>query len=375
MRFLKFSPVFHVLLPIASGIFLLYAFRNKVGTAEDIGLGKDTYRYYPYAGKYPIHLKSPRQLSQFTIGWKQRGEDSVYLWLGNSQLHGINQYSPGQVNAVEALQQQLQPYNTEVMGASYPNANMQELLVSALYFVPLLKVKALIVPVFFDDMREDNIRQALQLPGVAAAVKERRIYVDSIQNIAAKFLQETGEKDDAVAAYTTGSSPQAVTERWLNRTLRDNWQIWKKRPDYRGAAFNFLYLCRNQLLGIHAGTVRHVIPGVYRQNYMAISALLQFCRDQNIPLVIYIPPIRNDIPLPYNSNDYSKFKNDIERDCRAEGARFINLENLLPPGVWGSKSATRLNGKDMEEIDFMHFRAQGHQLLADTMFKILQAVR
>jgi hypothetical protein len=43
----------------------------------------------------------------------------------------------------------------------------------------------------------------------------------------------------------------------------------------------------------------------------------------------------------------------------AHGAIALNLERLVPNELWGSYHA--------EDVDFMHFRGKGHELLAQAL--------
>ena len=51
---------------------------------------------------------------------------------------------------------------------------------------------------------------------------------------------------------------------------------------------------------------------------------------------------------------------------------FYNLENIIPENFWGKKSGTKLGVVD--EIDFMHFKNEGHTILANEMIKILENI-
>jgi hypothetical protein len=75
------------------------------------------------------------------------------------------------------------------------------------------------------------------------------------------------------------------------------------------------------------------------------------------------------VEIPYDKNEYAKFKSDIELLAKHYRVEFSNFENLVPPNYWGSKDSTTLDKK--QEIDFMHFQAEGHDLLANEVVKQL----
>lgn len=81
----------------------------------------------------------------------------MLLILGNSQTHSINQLKSDDVNFVELIAKRIDK-NQDVLCASFPNANLQELLLAYQYLKTKVPIKQLIVPVFMDDFREDGVR-------------------------------------------------------------------------------------------------------------------------------------------------------------------------------------------------------------------------
>jgi lysophospholipase L1-like esterase len=87
----------------------------------------------------------------------------------------------------------------------------------------------------------------------------------------------------------------------------------------------------------------------------------------NVKIITYIAPIRNDVPLPYDLAEYGEWKLAVEELSRNYGATHINLEKLVPAELWGNYFSN--------DIDFMHFRGQGHQLLARALLPYVDAAR
>src|SRR5437016_5229227 len=82
------------------------------------------------------------------------------LWLGNSQLHFINQYAQGDHVAPYWLRQAAPcPDTTVPLGVSLPNANLQEHYILASYVTTRLPIRLIILELCFDDMREDGLRE------------------------------------------------------------------------------------------------------------------------------------------------------------------------------------------------------------------------
>jgi hypothetical protein len=366
----KSSTLLHVALPVFIAIMMLNAYKKNIRPSTDIGLGEATSSCTPSYEDFPIHIRYPVKADSLKDGWMKRGKKEVSLWIGNSQLHGVNQFEPGNSNCIGFLFDKLLPYRCEVLGISFPNANLQEFLVSVIYFSKLIPAKRIILPIFYDDMREDGIRAILQGSSIADSIRTSSFYFSHLENI--KSLCKPSEAklvqlpDDYSGIKET---TQDISERYVNHFLEARWKIWKMRPDIRGKMYNDLYNIRNILLGIDASTIRKMIPGRYQENHKAFLAILDYCNDKGIELTIYIPPIRNDVPLPYEMEGYNKFKQVILEECNSKGVRFLNLESLIPKRCWGVSGTSDI--KSRGSIDFMHFREEGHRIIADTIFKII----
>jgi lysophospholipase L1-like esterase len=74
-----------------------------------------------------------------------------------------------------------------------------------------------------------------------------------------------------------------------------------------------------------------------------------------------------DIPTPYVDSEYESFKQDVNAavDRHSTIALFLNIENIVAEPFWGDLPASDLSG--IRQPDFMHFKAQGHQLTADAL--------
>ena len=81
---------------------------------------------------------------------------------------------------------------------------------------------------------------------------------------------------------------------------------------------------------------------------------------------MYNVPIRNDVKIPYKIDDYSKFKNDLDYLSKKYLFKYINLENIVPNNLWAEKTSTTLSNET--EIDFMHFKEKGHEILAENIY-------
>jgi hypothetical protein len=116
-----------------------------------------------------------------------------------------------------------------------------------------------------------------------------------------------------------------------------------------------------------------MMPGRYIMNMDALKATVKSANEQGIKVILYIVPLRNDVKVPYDLEQYGKFKSEIKLISQGFKARFVNFENLVHDKLWGTKNTTTLGG-DGQELDFMHFQGGGHKLLADALFEELKII-
>jgi len=175
--------------------------------------------------------------------------------------------------------------------------------------------------------------------------------------------------DDAAALDGTlqGRSEAAITD-WLT----ENSALWRARMAARARVYVSLFQLRNAAFNITPTSKRPKIPARYRDNLDALAALLESARAHGVPVQLYIAPIRNDLPLPYDMADYRAFKDDTRALADRFGARWTDLEGVVPTADWGEKGATRLGGGG--EVDFMHFKATGHAKLAAQLKPLIEAM-
>jgi lysophospholipase L1-like esterase len=115
-----------------------------------------------------------------------------------------------------------------------------------------------------------------------------------------------------------------------------------------------------------------MIPQRYEDNMAALQLILEECKKNNINVLLYIPPIRSDIPLPYQNDLYHSFKSSVKEICMKEKGLFYfaDFDTIIPGNLWGYKEATNLTEK--READYMHFQFKGHQILADSLYNHLK---
>lgn len=307
-----------------------------------------------------------QQQSRECIRLAENAVGKKILWLGNSQLPTINQFQPGDRTMVSLLNESLLQKQYYVVGCAPPNANLQEHLLVSHYLFTRLKPEILLLPVFYDDFRETGIRDQLQL-----AFKDD----ETIASLSEFELGKTllSEHSDASRATTPTPTASESTLDWseakLNRFLESRSHYWSERGTYRSVLFVKLFLLRNTVFGIKADSIRRMIPERFQRNMTALRELLDLAIRDKMKVLVYVPPIRGDVPIPYDMVEYNQFKGELEKYVTSKGCAFANLENEIPGDYWGQKESTGIGGG--QELDFMHFSALGHERLASKIEELL----
>jgi hypothetical protein len=334
---------------------------------EEVALGSETTTVFARVGGAPIHCMDLRDVDGCLAGVRARSPSRVALWLGNSQLHAINQYEAGERTAPALVHDRLAGEGLDLLTLSPPNANLQEHFALFEYVRARVPLGLVIVPVVFDDLREDGLRAtvaaALSDPATRAALEQRPEGAELVR----RYDLAPAESEDLAGVAET---VQERSEKFLNGWLADHSKLWDARPEVRGALFRGIYLVRNSLFQIDAQSTRHVIPARRDRNLGALRGIIASAAAAGITPVVYVVPLRNDVAIPYDLAEYARFKSDVSEIAREGGARFADLEALVPAGYWGRTLGGGVSGGT--EIDFMHFQAPGHALLAEAVLGLVR---
>lgn len=354
---------FLVSIVVGMGIVLVYHTRRVV--PDELALGKTTVtRTAVYRGQ---RINAWR-LSDYPVVYTVKpnaSNDPEWLWLGNSQLHAINQASDDDQSAAY--------YASELAGfpvfaLSLPNASLVEHLVITAWALPRRTPQWLIVPVVYDDLRNDEYR-----PGWEAILDTTlRASLGAIPE-AAEFVAEFDRNVKPAGGDFQGTSRAAggllsislqdVCENWLETRVADLWPVWRDRDQSYAALSNDIYRLRNWFFGITPQTKRAMIPLRYKKNMAALDAILRTAASRGVRALVYIVPLRNDVEPPYVVSEYQAWKKTIAELAASRNAEFVDIESLVPPAEWGTYGA---------EIDFMHFRVAGHRLMAEAIVKAIK---
>jgi hypothetical protein len=372
---MKYKYLLELLISAVLAILVVQLYFNKAIVFEDMALGEETKRYLATDSGYPIHLVNVDQAERsFIEGWKKRGSKPVILNMGNSQTHSINQMKNGEVTYVELLHNRLKSDNYDLLANSFPNINLQEFLLLSEYWKTKLDVKALVIPLFMDDLRETGIRDVFisNLRASSFRLKDSTSpIVQKINKELSSFSVSADENaagdDDMKALHQT---VQEKVELGFNTWLSRNSSVWDNRKNVRGDLFNWMYNCRNMVFGITASTRRKMMPSRYNDNMEALKMIIASAKRSGTGLLLYIPPIRKDVSLPYDENEYMAFISTIQTLCNEQGLVYKNMDAIVPGRYWGFKAATTVGGK--KEIDYMHFQFAGHRILADSLYPCIK---
>jgi hypothetical protein len=298
---------------------------------------------------------------------KSAKSGKLMLWLGNSQLHTINQLQTGDHLAPYWLAQQMRCNDCVYpLGISLPNADIQEHYVLAHFIRKQLPLSLLVVGLCFDDLREDGLRDdfgQLMNAEMRADLHKTGIGQKIIHAWNATHAAEVKAVDNQETAGLQGFI-QKHLEDALIAGLNKSIPLWAARPNIRVQLLTDLYYFRNWLFGIKPTTVRRIIATRYDNNMQALEALMREVRQAGIPMLVYIAPIRQDVSLPYDQSAYDEWKAKVAELAAQNNVSYLNLERLVPGKYWGSYHD--------EDIDFMHFQGHGHVLLASALLPHVQ---
>ncbi len=328
---------------------LIIFFSSSELVSEEFALGDETKSYYALdSDNKKIHFSKIDD-----IEFKDNSE--LIIFLGNSQTHGVNQFVKGNSNYVEILSKKYP--NKNINAISIPNGSLTEFYMISTYLISNFDIKKIILPAFFDDTRESNIRTEI----ISFFDENNKFnFDDNIKLILSKNIIES---ENTI-------STQDLSEEFLNNFFEKN-SFWKKRESLRAQVFTFLYKLRNTIFFITPSSKRYKIEEAYNQNINSLQSLINLCTLNNINLNIYIPPIRSDIEIPYDNLEYNDFKKKIEEIINVnKDFQYLNFEKIIPAKYWGMKSSTNL--LKTKEYDFMHFNFQAHKILADSLQILLK---
>ena len=368
---ISFNKEKSFLLGILLAFFILYfsIIKSDKKNFEEFALTKDATLEFGKVDNLNIHCGHLSDINKCLNDYQKFGKNlPVVLWLGNSQLHVINQFSKGEETASKKLYRSLIDQGHYLFAFSQPNSNLQEQLLITSYLFQRLPIKNIILPVVFDDMREIKIRSDVET--VLYDESSKKLLLENSKNGIDLYHKYVSQVDSQNVNSNRSISLQENSENFLNHNLKNISSLWSGRDGLRGHIFVTLYQIRNFVFQIKPSSIRKMIPDSYTKNFQALTDLVNISKTKEANIFIYNAPIRSDLKIPYKLSEYNKFKYDLEKLSKDLDIKYQNFENIIPNSLWGKKNSTTINKE--EEIDFMHFRAEGHDLLANIIFRELK---
>lgn len=339
---------------------------DKFALDPSIVLARETWQNKPYTGSDMPSIRA----AIASAADRPRGSPScppfTALWLGNSQLHFVNQYRRGDHVAPYWVRRGLDcPDAQFALGISMPNANDQEYYALLIYALRRAPIDAVVLELVFDELREDGLRDDFATLLTDDDQREMRKRPAG-RAVLARADAEWKNANRAVENSGLHGFVQKYLEDGLDKALGSVWPLWRDRKNLQNLLLVDLYYLRNAVLGIKPTTVRKLIAARYERNMGAFVELLQLCRERNLPVVAYIAPIRQDHKLPYDPQQYAAWKEKTAEIMQQYGDTLLNFEKLVPNRDWGSYHA--------DDIDFMHFQGAGHKILGETLLPYLRSL-
>jgi len=317
-----------ILIPIFSWFYLEKIIINNNKKFDELALGQDNIFINDKLLDNKILCNSLDNVSECILFLKKH--KTKILWIGNSQLHAVNQPDINAKLSSYIVSENLQKKEIGLVTFAAPNINFQEYLSVLIYFTNEVDLDYIILSLCFDDTREDNVR---------------------------KNLVNNEEK-------ITYSLEKRITN-YLEKKIQWN----SIRQQAQGHTFNILYKLRNYIFNIEPSSTRRIIKPLYYKNINALEKTLEISKSKKIQSIMYITPIRHDIKMPYDAKEYNLFKTHVSNLSKRYNSNFYNLEKIIPNSFWGEKPSTTLN--NIKEIDFMHFKQEGHIVLSKYIIQIL----
>jgi hypothetical protein len=357
---------------VLAGVLLFHvaALRSAEFAPDDVALGRNTVAFTSHDGARqaggPFH-----DLPALLEGARAaRGEGRpLVLWLGASQLYAINHPQAGDRTAVAFAQAAAaaRGERTAFVQCASPNVNAHELLCMYLAFRQAgLVPERLVLAFTYDDLKEPDLRQAalealqpldaetLRLGGAAAARIEElraRLRDGAVAEAAAAPVQRSA----------TAGTPQERLEDALVEWLAAHWSAWALRGPLAAAAETWWKMPVTTLAFRVFDRPQTAVPeDRAAPNREALLALLDLAAADGVRVLAYKAPHNPGVrPFFHPRAAYDREHAWLAAECAARGAQWLDLELLVPAGLWGETNNFA--------PDVFHFRVEGHRLLGEAV--------
>jgi hypothetical protein len=307
------------------------------------------------------------------------GKHTELLYLGNSQTLSIMDPMPGDMITPQWLQIYLarnastgaRPFRVNL--GSLPNLTMSEAmikLVAAGESSPR-QVDVVLISAVLEEFRGLSIRDEIAAVAKAPAVQSHLMSLAKANpdlttvHSSLEPVLDSGTAANVPVTDSRTAEAQAV-ERYL-QTRAEKLPLFADRDSFRGQMLLAYHESRNRVLGITSASPRPVPNAAYRATLELIELAMRYCASKNIPVVLYLAPIRPIQPNPNLPADVARFRHELPLLCQKYKATCLDYVDLVPAPLWTNytESAAGTEG----QLDYAHFTGAAHRLVAETLMK------
>ena len=312
--FLKETIFFILTFLLVFFFFIINNFFTNKDNSLEKSIDENLYKYK----NYNIHCAQINIFQNCIEGLISRKNKIKIIFIGNSQLHTINNLKKDQELISEILFKDYINDNIDIITLSLPNINLQETLWILENQLKNVNFSYLILPLVFDDFRERGLRTEFNIKDIQKKEKEHNLKI-----IKARLEHE---KNNLV--------------------------------------FN-LYNLRNYIFSINSSTTRRIIKSSYLINFESYEDILYLMKKNNIKTISYFAPVRQEPNKIYDQSEYAKFKDEI-----------INLNIKFSHMIFDldkSVESKHFGLIDENNLDYMHINYEGHLALFNEIKNILNS--
>jgi hypothetical protein len=287
------------------------------------------------------------------------GHFSTALWMGNSQLHSINYYQTGDLLAMEYVQKRLDSAQAGVKIFQFSSPHLS--LIEELVYVDEIVDKKiipeiLILPVTYRSFHFSNIRDELKRLG--GYKNHDNFFKDAQLTELFKYEYENDTRGKLVSKTKTW---QDLSEESINGLLDSTVPNYMFRNNVKSFVKYFPIYVHHQVVDLDKDRGIKGDARTVNYNILALEEILKFAKENGLKVILYqVPHPQDPDYFFYDRQAYKDFFETIEEKIKAyPNVYYMNLSKIIPLDLWG------LSNDGVK--DTYHFKAEGHQILADSI--------
>jgi hypothetical protein len=361
--------------PVLGGIVVGILLFSKMALKQedfrpgDVGLGLNTTsREGEHLGRqttFPTVIPHPLERLRTAISDVRKDGYSPVLWMGNSQLHGINHYESGDQIAGEYANDAARDRGSQrfYFQWSTPMASFHDMLAMYLYQRRSNTLPdVLVLAVTYNHLREETLK--FRALGSAPDHEVCRIGGPGTEQLGTlvEGLTAAVAAPSAVERNAITGTPQSLLETVLTGWLRNAWSAYQYRGQLSAA---IEVMTKTTISRFTSDASMRRVPSVPTHaqawNRRALESIIMMCEADGIDILLYRAPFQPGMLDSYydDVSDYQRFHEELRASCDERGIQYVDLESIVPQEYWGMTNEGR--------PDCFHFRAEGHKILGDTI--------